>query len=170
MVIILLADGFEEVEALAPLDIMLRAGIDVKTASIGELMLRGAHGIKVEADMLATDVNEDEIEMLVLPGGMPGTTNLDKSPYTERFIAATCKNGGHIAAICAAPSILGKRGLLRGKEAICFPGFETYLDGATVRPDMPVVTSGSFTTAKDFRAANSFGDELTEIYLRRKDS
>ena len=169
MVIILLADGFEEVEALAPLDIMLRANIPVKTASIGDIMVRGAHGIKVEADMLASDVNEDEIEMLVLPGGMPGTTNLDNSSFTERFIGGAIKNGGHIAAICAAPSILGKRGLLRGKEAICFPGFENYLDGATVCPDMPVVTSGSFTTARDFRAAYSFGDELTEIYLRRKE-
>ncbi len=169
MVIILLADGFEEVEALAPLDIMLRANIPVKTASIGEALVNGAHGIKVEADMLAGDIIEDEIEMLVLPGGMPGTTNLDQSAFTERFIAAAIKNGGHIAAICAAPSILGKRGLLRGKEAICFPRFESSLDGATICSDRSVVTSGSFTTARDFRAAYSFGDELTEIYLRRKD-
>lgn len=169
MVIILLADGFEEVEALAPLDIMLRTNIPVKTASIGEALVKGAHGIKVEADMLAGDIIEDEIEMLVLPGGMPGTTNLDQSAFTERFIAAAIKNGGHIAAICAAPSILGKRGLLRGKEAICFPGFESSLDGATICSDRSVVTSGRFTTARDFRAAYSFGDELTEIYLRRKD-
>ena len=169
MVIILLANGFEEVEALAPLDIMLRADIPVKTASIGDITVMGAHGIKVVADMLAEDIKEEEIEMLVLPGGMPGTTNLDLSPYTQKFIDATVKNSGHIAAICAAPSILGKRGLLRGKKAICFPGFEDSLEGATVCYGMSVVTDGSFTTAKDFRAAYGFGDELTEIYKTMRD-
>ena len=168
MVIILLANGFEEIEALAPVDIMLRSNIPVKTVAIGNKMVMGAHGIKVEADMLAEDVCEEEIDMLVLPGGMPGTTNLDESPYSQKFIDATIKNGGHIAAICAAPSILGKRGLLRGKRAISFPGFENTLDGATVCLDMSVVTDGIFTTAKDFRAAYEFGDVLTEIYKNLK--
>ena len=168
MVIILLAEGFEEVEALAPFDIMLRADIPVKTASIGTTTVKGAHGIKVEADMLAEDIKEDEIEMLVLPGGMPGTTNLDQSPFTGKFIDATLRNGGHIAAICAAPSILGKRGLLVGKKAICFPGFESSLEGATVCYGTSVVSDDSFTTAKDFRCAYEFGDRLTEIYKKMK--
>ena len=162
MVIVLLAEGFEEVEALAPVDIMRREGIDVKTVGIAGIEVRGAHGISVRADMTADEVNEAEVSAVVFPGGMPGSLNLDASPYANEFIAAALKNGGHIAAICAAPLVLGRRGLLRGKRATCFPGFEGELMGATVTGE-PVVTDGNITTARDFRAAVEFGDELARI-------
>lgn len=162
MVIVLLAEGFEEVEALAPVDIMRREGIDVKTVGIAGIEVRGAHGITVRADMTADEVNEAEVSAVVFPGGMPGSLNLDASPYADEFIAAAIMNGGHIAAICAAPLVLGRRGLLRGKRATCFPGFEGELMGATVTGE-PVVTDGNITTARDFRAAVEFGDELARI-------
>lgn len=162
MVIVLLAEGFEEVEALAPVDIMRREGIDVKTVGIAGIEVRGTHGITVRADMTADEVNEAEISAVVFPGGMPGSLNLDASPYANEFIAAAIMNGGHIAAICAAPLVLGRRGLLRGKRATCFPGFEGELMGATVTGEA-VVTDGNITTARDFRAAAEFGDELARI-------
>lgn len=162
MVIVLLAEGFEEVEALAPVDIMRREGIDVKTVGIAGIEVRGTHGITVRADMTADEVNEAEVSAVVFPGGMPGSLNLDASPYADEFIAAAIMNGGHIAAICAAPLVLGRRGLLRGKRATCFPGFEGELTGATVTGE-PVVTDGNITTARDFRAAVEFGDELARI-------
>ena len=162
MVIVLLAEGFEEVEALAPVDIMRREGIDIKTVGIAGIEVRGAHGITVRADMTADEVNEAEVSAVVFPGGMPGSLNLDASPYADEFIAAAIMNGGHIAAICAAPLVLGRRGLLRGKRATCFPGFEGELMGATVTGE-PVVTDGNITTARDFRAAVEFGDELARI-------
>lgn len=162
MVIVLLAEGFEEVEALAPVDIMRREGIDVRTVSIGKRYVTGAHGISVRADMPAKEVSTREISAVVFPGGMPGSLNLDASPYADEFIAAAITNGGHIAAICAAPLVLGRRGLLRGKRATCFPGFEGELTGATVTGE-PVVTDGNITTARDFRAAVEFGDELARI-------
>ncbi|MBQ9084474.1 MAG: DJ-1/PfpI family protein [Clostridia bacterium] len=168
MVIILLANGFEEVEALAPLDIMHRGGLPVKTVGIGGKTITGAHGITVEADLTPGEVDESKIDMLLLPGGMPGTTNLEQSPVTHSYIDAVMKNGGHLAAICAAPSILGHRGLLRGKSAICFPGFESALEGATICCGSPVVTDGKITTARDFRAAYALGDELTAIYKKMK--
>lgn len=162
MVIVLLAEGFEELEALSPVDILRREGIDVKTVGIAGIEVRGTHGITVRADMTADEVNEAEISAVIFPGGMPGSLNLDASPYADRFIAAALKNGGHIAAICAAPLVLGRRGLLRGKRATCFPGFEGELTGARATGEA-VVTDGNITTARDFRAAVEFGDELARI-------
>ena len=162
MVIVLLAEGFEELEALSPVDILRREGIDVKTVGIAGIEVRGTHGITVRADMTADEVNEAEVSAVIFPGGMPGSLNLDASPYADRFIAAALNNGGHIAAICAAPLVLGRRGLLRDKRATCFPGFEGELMGATVTGE-PVVTDGNITTARDFRAAVEFGDELARI-------
>ena len=162
MVIVLLAEGFEELEALSPVDILRREGIDVKTVGIAGIEVRGTHGITVRADMTADEVNEAEVSAVIFPGGMPGSLNLDASPYADRFIAAALKNGGHIAAICAAPLVLGRRGLLRDKRATCFPGFEGELMCATVTGE-PVVTDGNITTARDFRAAVEFGDELARI-------
>ena len=162
MVIVLLAEGFEELEALSPVDILRREGIDVKTVGIAGIEVRGTHGITVRADMTADEVNEAEVSAVIFPGGMPGSLNLDASPYADRFIAAALKNGGHIAAICAAPLVLGRRGLLRGKRATCFPGFEGELTGARATGEA-VVTDGNITTARDFRAAVEFGDELARI-------
>ncbi len=157
----LLADGFEEVEALAALDLLRRGGIEIKTVGITGATVTGAHGITVAADILPRDAG-GEISLLVLPGGMPGTTNLDASPETDRLIAETLAAGGRIGAICAAPSILGRRGLLRGREAVCYPGFEDTLSGASI-PLRRVVTSDCFTTAVGMGAALEFGLELLRL-------
>ncbi len=163
MVIVLLANGFEELEAITPVDVLRRHNIDVRTVSVtGEKLITGTHGIQVATDLLSTDVPLDDIDMLVLPGGMPGVKNLDASPVTQSFIDATLRNGGHLAAICAAPSIFGKHGMLTNIKATCFPGFECEMLNA-VLTDAEVVTDGVFTTARDYRAAVAFADELVKI-------
>lgn len=157
----LLADGFEEVEALATLDILRRGGVDVKTVGITGGSVLGAHGIAVSADLAPADAKAP-ISLLILPGGMPGTTNLDASGETDRLIGETLSSGGRIGAICAAPSILGRRGLLRGREAVCYPGFEESLDGAVIATKR-VVTSDCYTTAIGMGAACEFGLELLRL-------
>ena len=162
MIYILLANGFEEVEALAPLDLLRRADLEVKTVSIEEtLAVTGAHGVTVMADIMPEDATE-KISLLILPGGMPGTTNLDASFVTDGMIKRTVEDGGHLAAICAAPLILGKRGLLSGKHAICYPGYEEYLEGAILYGDA-VVTDGKITTANGMQSALEFGNELVKV-------
>ncbi len=162
MIAVLLADGFEEIEALTPVDMLRRAGLDVKTVAVGSKIAVGAHGIPIICDIEAKEVNEDEISMLIFPGGMPGSLNLDASPYTDKFIAAVQKNGARLAAICAAPLVLGRRGLLSGKEAICYPGFEGELLGARIS-ERSVVTDGNITTAKGMGVALEFANELVRI-------
>ena len=163
MVIVLLANGFEELEAITPVDILRRNNIDVRTVSItSEKLVTGTHGIQIAADLLAGDVPLDKVEMLILPGGMPGVKNLDASPITQNFIDATLRNGGHLAAICAGPSIFGKHGMLTNIKATCFPGFEGEMHNA-ILTDTDVVTDGIFTTARDYRAATAFADELVKI-------
>ena len=163
MVIVLLANGFEELEAITPVDVLRRHNIDVRTVSItNEKLVTGTHGIQIAADLTATEVPLADIDMLVLPGGMPGVKNLDASPVTQAFIDATLRNGGHLAAICAAPSIFGKHGMLTNIKATCFPGFEGELLNAIVT-DANVVTDGVFTTARDFETAGEFAKELVKI-------
>ena len=163
MVVVLLANGFEELEAITPVDVLRRHNIDVRTVSVtAEKLITGTHGIQIAADLLSTDVPVDEIEMLILPGGMPGVKNLDASPVTQTFIDATLRNGGHLAAICAAPSIFGKHGMLTNIKATCFPGFEhEMLNALMVNTD--VVTDGVFTTARDYESAPEFAKELVKI-------
>ncbi len=162
MIYMLLANGFEEVEALAPLDMLRRAGLEVRTVSIeNEKTVCGAHGISVVADMMPEETGS-VVSLLILPGGMPGSDRLDRSSVTDQMIRKTQESGGRFAAICAAPLVFGKRGMLRGKHAVCYPGFETYLDGA-VLCDAPVVTDGLFTTAIGMGAALAFGAELVSL-------
>ena len=165
MIAVLLADGFEEIEALAPVDLLRRAGHDVKTVGMNGRIIIGAHGISVVADILPEEVDTSALELVVFPGGMPGATNLDASKYTDEFIDAVNRCGGRLAAICAAPLVLGRRGLLSGKRATCFPGFEGELRGATVVNES-VVTDGSITTANGMRAALEFGDELVRLLAK----
>ena len=158
----LLADGFEEIEALAPIDILLRGGISVKKLSVtGSLAVTGSHGITVMADALCEESLPDAA-MLVFPGGMPGATTLDAYENTTALCAEAVKNGAHLAAICAAPLVLGKRGYLDGKRAVCYPGFEAHLLGAEV-VDARVVTDGNVTTAVGMGAANEFGLRLLAL-------
>ncbi len=161
LVYLLLADGFEEVEALTPVDMLKRAGIDVKMVSITEnRVVCGSHGISVLADMVASEAQETP-SMLVLPGGMPGAKNLDASPFTDKVLARM-QGQGRLAAICAAPLVFGHRGLLNGVKATCFRGFEQELEGAIFLEDR-VVTDGRFTTSRGMGTAVDFGAELVRL-------
>lgn len=167
MIIVLLADGFEEIEALTPVDILRRAGLNVKTVGISGRAPTGAHGISVICDTAPEDIDLSAVTMAIFPGGMPGATNLDASPFTNKVIDAVTKNGGRLAAICAAPLVFGRRGLLQGKRATCYPGFEKELPGATVVSE-PVVTDGKITTACGMEVALPFAKELEGLALADK--
>lgn len=162
MIVVLLADGFEEIEALTPVDMLRRAGLDVKTVGVNGKIAAGSHKIPVICDIEPSEVELDRVSMVIFPGGMPGSVNLDASPFTDKIIAAVKENGGRIAAICAAPLILGRRGLLNGKKATCYPGFENELLGAEVL-DASVVTDGNITTARGMGAALEFASELVSL-------
>ena len=170
MIYLLLADGFEEVEALTPLDLLRRAGKTVLTVSVTEdRAVRGAHGITVLADLTCDELTHPCDEMLILPGGMPGAANLDASDTVTQALARTHAKGGYLAAICAAPMVLGHRGYLNGKRAVCFPGFESELTGATVATDEFVVRDGNVITAKGMGVALEFGLALVAA-LRGEDT
>ena len=158
MVYVFLAPGFEEGEAIIPIDLMLRAGISVTTVAIGaDRTVPGAHGIPVTANLAEADLSSlpPDAEMILLPGGMPGTANLDASPFVHECIHAAVERGLPLAAICAAPSVYGKLGLLNGKRATCFPGFEDALLGATLTGD-GVAVDGDRITARALGSAYEF--------------
>ena len=163
MIYLFLAEGFEEIEALTPVDMLRRAGVEITTVGIGGKTVMGAHGIPVVADMSEEDFSDDAPEMIILPGGMPGTLNLDASPTVEKAIGAALSSGAYIAAICAAPTILGKRGLLAGKEATCYPGMEDGLSGATLSQET-VVRDGKIVTAAGMGAALDFALALVSLF------
>lgn len=163
MVLVFLANGFEETEAIAPIDILRRNGRDVVTVGIGEEVITSSHGVTVVPDVTEVDITmSDEIEMIVLPGGMPGTLNLEKSRTVQDAIDYCAANGKFIAAICAAPSVIGKKGLLKGKKATCFPGFEDFLEGADFT-GAPVEHDGNIITARGAGVAIQFGLKLVEV-------
>lgn len=156
MIYVFLAEGFEEIEALATVDVLRRGELDVCTVGVGGKQVTGAHGITVEADILEKDVSTDPLEAVVLPGGMPGTLNLEKSPIVQAAVRYAAENHLLVAAICAAPSILGHMGLLQEKQAICFPGFEDQLTGAHISSH-PVCVDGNIITARGPGVSIEFG-------------
>jgi len=165
-----LANGFEEIEAIAPIDILRRANINIQTVSISNTKeVTGAHGIIIHADLLFTEAHFSINEMLILPGGMPGTKNLDAHQGLKKILSEQSEKGGKIAAICAAPSILGKMGLLKGKEAICYPGFEEALSGVVISRSL-VVKSGNIITAKGAGVAAEFALKIVEELKGKSES
>lgn len=157
MVYMFLANGFEEIEALYTVDVLRRAGVDIKTVGVGEKAITGSHKITVLCDTTTADITpDDSLEMVILPGGLPGSTNLDEDKTVDKFISYANKNGKFICAICAAPFILGKRGILNGKMAICYPGFEDQLDGATVMSNAGCVRDGNIITGRAMGSADAF--------------
>lgn len=145
MVYVFLAKGFEELEALAPVDVLRRAGIEVKTVGVTGKRVSGSHGISVNCDITIDEADIYELDGIILPGGMPGTTNLEANNAVQSFIDYAWDNDKIIGAICAAPMILGHKGLLSGKNATCYKGFEKELTGARVL-DRPAVRDGNIVT------------------------
>ncbi|MEG1244747.1 MAG: DJ-1/PfpI family protein, partial [Oscillospiraceae bacterium] len=155
-----IAQGFEETEAIATADVLLRAGLKLKTVGIGKVIITGSHGLKIECDVCDTDISiSDDIDAIVLPGGMPGTNNLQNSQIVMKFLDFAAKNNILICAICAAPKILGSAGLLKGKKAVCYPGFEGELEGAILQ-NTAVCTDENIITAKCAGVAIDFGLEI----------
>ncbi len=161
MVYVFLADGFEIIEALAPVDMLTRAGVTVKTVGVTGPYVNSSCGVCVKADLTADEFSFYDVEAVILPGGMPGTLNLAGNTVVQKAIDNAVNSDVPVCAICAAPSILGAKGLLNGKEAICFPGFEDKLEGA-VLSDKSVVTDGNFITAKGAGVCIEFGLEIVE--------
>ena len=170
MIYIFLANGFEETEAVAPIDLLRRSGKEVITVGVGDNIIVGAHGIPVVTDTIAQEiVLDDNLEMIVLPGGMPGTLNLEKNEYVQKAIDYCAENNIYIGAICAAPSILGHKGLLKGRTAVCYEGFETQLDGASIG-DGSVACDGNIITARGAGVAVEFGLKLVEAAVSADES
>ncbi len=157
MVFLMLADGFEETEAFAPLDILRRAGVEVRTVGITGAQVTSSHGIPVAADVTPAQVDLTQADMVILPGGMPGTKNLYASEFVRGAVTFCIEHSRYVAAICAAPSIvLGGMGLLEGRKATCYPGMESGMTGAHAQ-DLPVCVDGKIITGRAAGAAFDFG-------------
>lgn len=164
MIYAFLANGFEEIEAITIIDILRRAEKEVITVGIGDNIIRGAHGMVVVADTQDNMIElDDKLEMIFLPGGMPGTLNLERSAVVQSAIDYCVENDKYIAAICAAPSILGHKGILDGKKACCYPGFEQELKGADVNYDA-VNADGKIVTSRGAGTAIKLALKLVELF------
>lgn len=159
---ILLAAGFEEVEALTPADVLRRAGYEVFLVSTtGAPNVKGAHDIVVKTDVFMDDVDVESATLLLLPGGIPGATNLLANERVKNLVTQFYNRDKWLAAICAGPMILGEMNLLKGKKATCYPGFEKHLFGAT-SVDKPTITDGKIITGKGIGAAMAFSLEIVK--------
>lgn len=161
MIYLFLAQGFEEMEAFAPVDILRRAGLTLATVGVNGRKVTGSHGIEVTADLTEDQVEKDAIEMVILPGG-PGTKNLEQSSVMKDSVRFCAESGRPIAAICAAPSILGHMGLLKGHKATCFPGYEQELGAKEVTGES-VCVSGNIITGKGAGVAAEFALKIVEF-------
>lgn len=168
MIYELLADGFEELEAIAPLDLLRRAGVAVATVGIGAKTVTGSHGVTLTCDLTDSEIDPSACEGVILPGG-PGHVRLAASPAVLALLEAVAARGDLLAAICAAPSILGENGYLQGKRACCFPGFEDRLLGAEVLFD-PVVTDGNVITSRGAGTALPFALAMIEWLCSPEDA
>lgn len=162
MFYLFLADGFEETEALATLDVMRRAKMDVFTVGVTGLAVTGSHNVTVQADIGIDDIDISKADGAVLPGGMPGTLNLENNQTVIDCVKACYEKGLPVCAICAAPSILGHLGMLNGRTATCFPGFESALTGAN-HTGAAVETDGNVITAKGAGCAIPFGHAIVSL-------
>lgn len=164
---VFLGEGFEEIEALTVVDICRRCGLAVDMVSImEEQSVKGSHGIIVRADKGFSQADVPGYDMLVLPGGMPGTRNLEAHEGLMAQVDSFYRDGKYIAAICAAPSILGHRGILKGRNACCFPGFESHLEGAHVTAG-PVEISDHVVTSRGMGTAIDFALAIAGIFCGR---
>ena len=170
MIYVFLANGFEEIEGLTVVDFLRRAELEVCTVGVGGKLITGAHNIPVFCDLDESEVRlNDELRAVVLPGGMPGTLNLEKCETVKSAVSYCAANDRFVCAICAAPSVLGHMGLLKGRKACCFPGFENELEGAEVSNDY-VCRDGKFITAKGMGAAIDFSREITASLINENEA
>lgn len=159
LIYILLAEGFEEIEAVTPADILRRLGLNTLFIGVSSKQVKGAHGIEITSDATLKKVKNEIPAALILPGGMPGAKNLDLNSDVRDLVLSTNESGGIIAAICAAPMVIGRLGLLKGKNAVCYPGFEEHLTGANIL-SRSVVRDGNIITALGPGAAADFSFEI----------
>lgn len=165
---IFFAEGYEEIEALAVVDVCRRLKLEIDMVSItGEKTVQGSHGIFVGMDKIFEEITCADYDMLVLPGGMPGTKNLEAFEPLMAQIDAFFEGGRYIGAICAAPSIFGHRGILKGRKACCFPGFESHLEGAEVTSG-PVEIDGNVVTSRGMGTAIDFGLAIAGLFTDKE--
>lgn len=158
-----LADGFEDIEALAPVDVLRRGGVDIQTVSTtGSRTVTSAHGVALQADLTIEEADLSQATLLLLPGGMPGAQNLLEHEGVTSALLAHARQGRLIGAICAAPMVLGHLGLLRGRRATCYPGFESHLTGAEYTAQL-VTVDGPFITAEGPAASLEYAYTLLTI-------
>jgi len=167
-IIVPLATGFEEIEAVTIIDVLRRAQIDVTAVSLENNTVTGAHHISLQSDELLENARPGDFSAIILPGGMPGSKNLLNSRPVIEFIHAIYDKGGLACAICAAPIVLGRAGILKGKKATCFPGFESHLEGAIIQTD-PVVVDDRIVTGRGPGCAIPFALTIVEL-LKGKDT
>ena len=164
---VFLAEGFEEMEAVTPVDLLRRVGVDAKLVSVtGERMVTGAHGVRYQADLLFDEI-EPNADALILPGGMPGTLHLQEHQPLARLLLSQYKAGGWVCAICAAPMVLGALGILKGREATIYPGMEQHLIGATCST-AEVCVDGNVVTSRAPGTAIPFALKLAELLTDAK--
>lgn len=169
MVYVFLAEGFEEIEAITPIDLLRRAGVDVFSVGVTGKEVTGSHGITVVADITVDEANPGQLDMIVLPGGNPGYINLEKNKTVLELIDFCLENNKYVAAICAAPSILGRLGILEGKEATVYPGMEDQLKGAKVETK-EVVVDGKIITSRGAGTAIAFSGALIEALVGKEEA
>ena len=165
-----LATGFEEIEAITPADLLRRAGVEVCLVSItGELAVTGSHALTILADKKYEEVDFSDGDMLILPGGQPGTTNLGNYKPLQELLEVWNASGKHLSAICAAPTVFGKLGILEGKQATCYPGCENQLLGAITTTDA-VITDGNITTSRGVGTAIEFASEIISLLVDEQEA
>ena len=168
MVYVLLGTGFEETEAIAPVDLLRRAGVEVTTVGINGKIVKGSHGIGVEADITLAESDFSDLEMIVLPGGLGGVASCRASKAAMDALAKAWQDGKLVAAICAGPTILAQLGITDGKNATCYPGCEEQMGDAIMVPDAAAVTDGNVITGTSAGCAIPFGLELVAALKGRE--
>lgn len=168
MTYLFLANGFEELEAFTPIDLLRRANVPVQTVGVGGKQIVGAHQIPVIADVEESEISLSDLDMVILPGGLPGTPNLEKSQIVKDAVMAAYEKGAYVAAICAAPSILGHMGLLKGRRATVSDGFVSEITGAEYTGEL-VTMDGKIITGRGPMASVTFALQLVDL-LADKDA
>lgn len=167
-ILIPLAAGFEEIEAVTNIDVLRRAGLDVMTAGLGSREIKGDHGIKIEADTEISEVSSDDLSAVVLPGGMPGAANLRDSAELLKIIKEVYEADKLCAAVCAAPMVLEAAGILAGKNATSYPGFDKEMPSCNYREER-VVIDGNIITGRGPGVAMEFAMAIVEYLLDAKE-